>query len=75
MRLSLEKNRSYVGKTLKILIGKITDDTMAGRTVTNHIVHIDLKDQKHTINPGDYVDVAISFAGQHSLKGDLLNSE
>ncbi len=73
--ISLEKNRSYVGKTVKILIEKVADDTMAGRTVTNHIVHIDLKDQKHIINPGDYVDVAITFAGQHSLKGALLKSE
>ena len=73
--ISLEKNRSYVGKTLKILVEKVTDENMVGRTVTNHIVHIGLKDQKHTINPGDYIDVAISFAGQHSLKGDLLNSK
>ncbi len=69
--ISLEKNRSYVGDTLMILVEKVTGENMVGRTDTNHIVHITLT-EKNDINPGDYVPVVISFAGQHSLKADLV---
>lgn len=68
--ISLEKNRSYVGETLMILVETVTGEKMVGRTDTNHIVHIELT-EKNDINPGDYVQVVISFAGQHSLKADL----
>ena len=68
--ISLEKNRSYVGDTLMILVEKVAGEKMVGRTDTNHIVHIELT-EKNDINPGDYLEVAISFAGQHSLKADL----
>lgn len=71
--ISLEKNRAYVGKTLKILVEKVTEENMVGRTDTNHIVHLGETGQKQTIVPGQYVDAAITFAGQHSLKGALLN--
>ena len=68
--ISLEKNRTYVGDTLMILVETVTGEKMVGRTVTNHIVHVELT-EKNDINPGDYVQVVISFAGQHSLKADL----
>lgn len=71
--ISLEKNRAYVGNTLKILVEKVTEENMVGRTDTNHIVHLGGTGQKQTIVPGQYVDAAITFAGQHSLKGALLN--
>lgn len=69
--ISLEKNRSYVGDTLMILVEKVNGEKMVGRTNTNHIVHVEVT-EKNDINPGDYLEVAISFAGQHSLKADLV---
>ncbi len=71
--ISHEKNRAYVGKTLKILVEKVTEENMVGRTDTNHIVHLAVTGQKNPIVPGQYVDAAITFAGQHSLKGALVH--
>jgi len=41
-----------------------------GRTSTNHIVHVESGDKE--IQAGDYIEVQITFGGQHALKGQLL---
>ncbi len=45
-----------------------------GRTPTNHIVHVETAAADSIPRPGEYAEVNITFAGQHSLKGRLLNS-
>lgn len=66
--ICLEQNSLYVGKTLPVMIEKITEDGMVGRTETNHIVHIE---EKIVCLPGDIVNVTIHHAGQHSLNGRI----
>jgi tRNA-2-methylthio-N6-dimethylallyladenosine synthase len=66
--ICLEQNRRYVDQTLPVMIEKLTEDGMVGRTETNHIVHIEEKTQCF---PGDIVMVTIHHAGQHSLNGRI----
>ena len=73
--ISLERNREYVGSTREILVEAVDESGIKGRTVTNHIVHIDTADQvgnQAGCAPGDLLDAEIIHAGQHSLKGRLL---
>jgi tRNA-2-methylthio-N6-dimethylallyladenosine synthase len=70
--ICLEQNSLYVGTNQPIMMEKITEDnTMVGRTPTNHIVHVE---EKIVCSPGDIVKVSIIHAGQHSLKGTVLST-
>ncbi len=66
--ICLEQNSLYVGKDLPIMIEKLTETGLVGRTDTNHIVHVE---EKIVCAPGDIVTVTINHAGQHSLGGIL----
>ncbi|MFH2122391.1 MAG: tRNA (N6-isopentenyl adenosine(37)-C2)-methylthiotransferase MiaB [Pseudomonadota bacterium] len=67
--ICLEQNRLYVGKSLPIMIEKLNEMGMVGRTDTNHIVHVE---EKIVCAPGDIMPVTIIHAGQHSLNATLL---
>ena len=69
--ICLEQNCLYVGKNLPVMIEKVTEDGLVGRTATNHIVHIE---EKIVCSPGDIVNVTINHAGQHSLKGGISSA-
>jgi tRNA-2-methylthio-N6-dimethylallyladenosine synthase len=66
--ICLEQNSLYVGKSLPVMIEKVTEDGLVGRTETNHIVHIE---EKIECSPGDIINVTIHHAGQHSLNGRI----
>lgn len=66
--ICLEQNSLYVGKILPVMIEKVTESGLVGRTDTNHIVHIE---ERIECFPGDIVNVAIHHAGQHSLNGRI----
>jgi len=70
--ICLEQNLLYVGKILPVMIEKLTEDGMVGRTESNHIVHIE---DKLACIPGDIVSVTIHHAGRHSLNGRLNTSQ
>jgi tRNA-2-methylthio-N6-dimethylallyladenosine synthase len=67
--ISLERNREFRGTTRSILIEQNADSKLMGRTDTNHIVHVEPAPK--TVSAGDFVDVDITFAGAHSLKGSI----
>lgn len=67
--IGIEHNQSYIGKTLSIMIEKKGNNSIAGRTGTNHLVHI--QDTSHTCKPGDILFAKIMHAGHHSLRGEL----
>ena len=64
--ISLERNREYIGHKKKILLEKIKEDEVMGRTSTNHIVHAKGSTDKSI---GEFLTVSITDAGQHSLRG------
>lgn len=66
--ISLERNREYLGTKRKILIEERGEATAKGRTATNHIVHLQ---EEIAALPGDFLDVTITHAGQHSLQGKV----
>jgi len=68
-QICLEQNSLYLGKNLPVMIEKVTDDGLVGRTDTNHIVHIE---DTIECSPGDIISVAIVHAGQHSLNGRIV---
>ena len=70
--ISLEKNREYLGTVVRILVEKASAGSLVGRTPTNHIVHVPANSLK--VAPGDYLDVTVSFAGQHALKAEPLST-
>lgn len=67
--ISLERNREYLGTSKSVLIEEICERDLRGRTDTNHIVHI--KDCHIPVAVGDFHEVRIVHAGQHSLQGEL----
>lgn len=64
-----ERNLEYVGKEIEILLEEVKPGEIKGRTATNHIVHIK---EDTELQAGDFIVVAITGAGQHSLRGALL---
>lgn len=70
-QISLERNQEFIGDIKEILIEKVTREGMTGRTETNHIVHLP-GDSYGSILPGNYIQTRIIFAGQHSLKGEIV---
>jgi tRNA-2-methylthio-N6-dimethylallyladenosine synthase len=64
--ISLERNREFLDSTLSILVETNADGKMMGRTVTNHIVHVEQPPEN--LAPGSFAEVKIVHAGQHSLK-------
>ena len=69
--ISLEKNESFIGKTLKVLIDKNGKEVSVGRTEydspeIDNIVHI-----QNSAEPGTFVKVDIKRANEYELIGDL----
>lgn len=69
--ISLQHNERYVGRIFPVMIEKNTQESIVGRTETNHLVHV--ADASSNSLPGDIVSVRIIHAGQHSLRGEILN--
>lgn len=67
--ISLEHNKSYIGKNLSIMIEKTGGESIVGRTGTNHLVHI--PDTVCNCKPGEVLTAHIIHAGHHSLRGEL----
>ncbi len=68
--ISLERNREYIGKTVDVMVEENRTDGVKGRTVTNHIVHFQ---SDRPLQPGQRLDVRISHAGKHSLRGEIVS--
>lgn len=66
--ISLERNREYLGEIKEIMVESASGPGIKGRTVTNHIVHVD---EQVEVFPGDLLKAEIYHAGQHSLKGKI----
>lgn len=67
--IGLERNKEFVGQEKKILVEAVSDESVKGRTDTNHIVHVN---ERVKVKVGDLLKVKINFAGQHSLKAELV---
>ncbi len=73
--ISLERNRSYINSKLEVMIeGCSKDDSLKGRTGTNHVVHIKKSDCQQYSKPGDIIEVLITKAGKHSLTGKVSST-
>ncbi|CAG36656.1 tRNA (N6-isopentenyl adenosine(37)-C2)-methylthiotransferase MiaB [Desulfotalea psychrophila] len=67
--IGLERNQEYIGTTQEVLIEELRDGEIKGRMGTNHIVHaIGLTNKK----PGDFLMAHVTAAGQHSLRGSIV---
>jgi tRNA-2-methylthio-N6-dimethylallyladenosine synthase len=67
----LERNREYLNRTEQVMVeseNKGRDGQWHGRTGTNNIVHFDSDTPLH---PGQMVDVQITEACEHSIRGEL----
>ncbi|MCX7880739.1 MAG: 30S ribosomal protein S12 methylthiotransferase RimO [Ignavibacteria bacterium] len=71
-RISLEKNREKVGKTIKVLIDERKNDTFVCRSeadapeVDNTVI---VKDRKNNLSIGDFVEVKVIAAKHYDLLG------
>lgn len=64
--ISLERNQTYLGATLEVMVESSGENGFQGRTGTNHIVHVE---ERTDLLPGELAKIKIIHAGQHSLKG------
>jgi tRNA-2-methylthio-N6-dimethylallyladenosine synthase len=64
--ISLDRNREYIDLVKTVLVEESTDKGVKCRTDTNHIVHLPAAEM---IRPGDFLQVTVTHAGQHSLRG------
>ena len=70
--ISLDKNESFIGKTLKVLVDSSGEDVSVGRTEydspeIDNIVHIKGKAVK-----GTFIDVMIESANEYELLGKIV---
>ena len=76
--ISKDKNQSYVGSKMKILVEKILDNELIGRSYNfapeidgNVILSVqDKNDLKNYI--GKFVEANISFADEYDLYGEII---
>jgi tRNA-2-methylthio-N6-dimethylallyladenosine synthase len=71
-KISLNKNRSDIGKTFEVLIegnSKRSKEMLFGRTQQNKVVVFNSSGEKR----GDFVNVIIRDASSATLKGDVIN--
>jgi tRNA-2-methylthio-N6-dimethylallyladenosine synthase len=68
--ISLERNRTYLDTLLEVMVENTDGNNFQGRTGTNHIVHVE---ERTGLQPGEFAEVQIIHAGQHSLKGKLTS--
>lgn len=74
-KISLEHNKSLIGRTMKVLIDKKEGDYFVGRTeydspeVDNEVY---IKADKNYLRTGDFVDVKITSAKEYDLIGDII---
>lgn len=66
-KISLEHNQSYIDHIIEVMVESSRQDSLMGRTGTNHIVHIAPTDTQ--FSPGELVNVRITHAGPHALRG------
>lgn len=72
--ISLEKNESYLGKNIKVLVDKTGDSISVGRTEfdspeIDNIVHIENK-----VNTGKFVNVKIERVNEYELIGKIIKN-
>lgn len=67
--ISLENNSKHIGRIVEVMVEVGRAKGYQCRAATNHVVHIETT---LTLLPGKFVDVEITQAGQHSLKGKLV---
>ncbi len=70
--ISLDKNESFIGKTLKVLVDESGEDVSVGRTEfdspeIDNIVHIKGKSVR-----GTFIDVMIESANEYELLGKIV---
>jgi ribosomal protein S12 methylthiotransferase len=70
--ISLDKNESFIGKTLKVLVDQSGEDVSVGRTEfdspeIDNIVHIKGKTVR-----GTFIDVMIESANEYELLGKIV---
>ena len=70
--ISLEKNESFIGKTLKVLIDDVGEEVSIGRTEydspeIDNIVHV-----KGTTKKGTFVQVEIEKVNEYELIGNVV---
>ena len=70
--ISIEKNESFIGKTIKVLVDKSGDNLSVGRTEydspeIDNIVHVQSK-----VKEGEFVDVKIEKVNEYELIGSLV---
>lgn len=73
-QISQEKNNSFIGKTLSVLIEGQAESNVSSykcRSATNHIVHVS---SEEPLQPGTFATVEIYHAGNHSLQGKLVET-
>lgn len=71
----LERNREYLHRTEQVMVeseNKGREGQWHGRTGTNNIVHFD---SPVPLKPGQMVDVLITEACEHSLRGELKRDD
>ena len=73
-KISLEKNQSKIGDTVKVLIDSSKENTYSGRTEhdapeVDNLVH--LKSDKKLF-PGDFVNIKITDAEEYDLYGEIV---
>ncbi|MBW1636280.1 MAG: tRNA (N6-isopentenyl adenosine(37)-C2)-methylthiotransferase MiaB [Deltaproteobacteria bacterium] len=69
--ISLERNREYVGQWKTVMVEESSDKGVKCRTNTNHIVHLPASKK---VCPGDFLNVTVTHAGHHSLKGEQCHT-
>ncbi len=68
-RIAAERNKEYVGRVQEVMVeGKSRHNPgqWSGRAAANHTVNFK---SSASLNPGDLVDITITEACQHSLRG------
>jgi tRNA-2-methylthio-N6-dimethylallyladenosine synthase len=67
--ICLEHNNNYIGKVLEVMVESRDAEKYQCRAITNHIVHTQTSS---CFLPGELIHVQVDHAGQHSLKGKLI---
>ncbi|NOQ67847.1 MiaB/RimO family radical SAM methylthiotransferase [Patescibacteria group bacterium] len=68
---ALENNKKYVGKVVDILVDKVDEDCIHGKTGSFKSVKIGIKNQELRIKEENFIKIKITQAGTWGLEGEM----
>ena len=72
LEISAERNKTFIGKTVKVLVDKVGESVSVGRTEFDSPDIDNIVQIKGKVNKGEFYNVSIDRANEYELIGSVI---